>query len=64
MGICNSKLECTKCKDYELFINDNDDMFTPLPWIREHKRKNKYKNLKKQNLYKIYNDELKYIKHI
>lgn len=57
MGNCYSKkiYECEKCKVQDLI---DDDIFEPLPYIRRYIRK-KNITIKKQDLYKIYNDELK-----
>jgi hypothetical protein len=58
MGTCQSKkiYECEKCKDIDIY---DDDEFVPLPYIRKYVRK-KNITIKKQDLYKIYNDELRY----
>jgi hypothetical protein len=58
MGNCNSKktIECEKCKAQDLI---DDDEFVPLPYIRQYIRR-KNITIRKQNLYKIYNDEIIY----
>ena len=55
MGTCVSKpKDCEICKDYELFINDNDDILSDLPMMKLYKRKSLYKNLKRKRMTDIY----------
>ena len=58
MGYCQSKkiYECEKCKELDIY---EDDEFVSLPYIHIYVRK-KHITIRKQNLYKIYNDEIKY----
>jgi hypothetical protein len=54
MGNCNKTYECEKCKELNIY---DDDEFVPLPYIHGYVRK-KQIVITKQDLYKIYNDEI------
>ena len=64
MGLCESKpRDCEICKDYELFITDNDDTLSELPMMSPIlKRQRGYMNMKRarhKSINQIYRSELR-----